>query len=160
MALKFTPIPTDLVRNLQAGGLDANGQKAEIQVSDGAGNPCRHCLREIPAGEDMLVLAYRPFPNLQPYAELGPVFLCSRECERHPESDKLPVMFQSWDKILIRAYESNDRIIYGTGNVIDTTDVVKAINDLFKVQETAYVHMRSASNNCYQCRVEVAREQS
>ena len=40
--IRFTPIPTETVRALQAGGPDANGQLPERHVSDGGGNPCRH----------------------------------------------------------------------------------------------------------------------
>ena len=44
MTIRFTPIPTKTVRAYQAGGPDANGQAPEHHVSDGDGNPCRHCL--------------------------------------------------------------------------------------------------------------------
>ena len=81
MTVSFTPIPTAIVRAYQTGGPDANGQVPERQVADGAGNPCRHCLRMIPKGAGMLVLAHRPFPAPQPYAELGPIFLCAEACE-------------------------------------------------------------------------------
>ncbi|MFN7050754.1 MAG: DUF1203 domain-containing protein, partial [Gemmobacter sp.] len=76
MTLHFTPIPTETVRALQSGAADANGQSPERHVSDGGGNPCRHCLQMIPAGAGMLILAHRPFTRLQPYAESGPIFLC------------------------------------------------------------------------------------
>ena len=66
---------------LWAGGTDANGMAPERTVSDGDGNPCRHCLDMIGAGEPMLVLAHRPFATVQPYAEVGPVFLHAEPCE-------------------------------------------------------------------------------
>ena len=80
MTVRFTPISTAVVRAYQAGGVDANGQLPERQVSDGGGNPCRHCLQMIPAGAGMLILAHRPFPAPQPYAEIGPIFLCADAC--------------------------------------------------------------------------------
>ena len=95
MSLIFSALPTEAVARLRAGGLDANGQPPERHVSDGGGNPCRHCLREIPAGAPMLVLAWRPFPAPQPYAELGPIFLCAAPCERHPDSGALPALFRN-----------------------------------------------------------------
>ncbi len=49
-------------------------------VSDGHGNPCRSCLADIRAGAAMLIVAARPFPALQPYAETGPIFLCAADC--------------------------------------------------------------------------------
>ncbi len=59
----------------------------ERRTSNGVGVPCRHCLRNVEAGRDYLILAYRPFPALQPYAETGPIFLHAEPCERALETD-------------------------------------------------------------------------
>ena len=101
-------------------------------------------------------LAYRPFPSPQPYAEVGPIFLCAEPCRRHPDTNVLPRMFQDWDRILVRGYTSHHRIKYGTGQVIDIQAVAPTIEHIFRDGSVAYIHMRSASNNCYQCRVERA----
>ena len=154
MKVKFLALPTDEVRFLQLGNQDANGQVPEVSISDGDGNPCRHCLEEIPAGEKMLILAYRPFPELQPYAECGPIFLCGKPCQRHVESEILPSMFRNWEKILIRGYSGSNRIKYGTGKVVNMSNVEEAAREMLHDPEVVYVHMRSASNNCYQCRIE------
>ena len=77
---RFSAIPSEIAHHYRSGGMDANGQVPERIVSDGAGNPCRHCLKMIPKGAGMLVLAHRPFPALQPYAEVGPIFLCADAC--------------------------------------------------------------------------------
>ena len=42
--MRYVAIPTPVVRALQAGGRDANGQLPERKIAEGAGNPCRHCL--------------------------------------------------------------------------------------------------------------------
>jgi hypothetical protein len=99
MKIVFSPIPTDTARRYQAGGKDANGQPPERGVSDGAGNPCRHCLRNVPAGAGMLVLAHRPFPGPQPYAEVGPIFLCANpdRCPAPPATADLPEILASTD---------------------------------------------------------------
>ena len=54
--LRFLPIATETVRALQAGGPDANGHTPERHVSDGNGNPCRHCLSEIAKGDGYLIV--------------------------------------------------------------------------------------------------------
>ena len=154
MTIKFHALPTEDVRKLQAGEPDANGQIPERQISDGGGNPCRHCLKYIPEGEEMLVLAYRPFPEKQPYAEVGPIFLCAAPCSRHAETNELPQMVREKEHIIIRGYKSDDRIQYGTGRVIETGDIRKAAEDLFRDERIAYIHLRSASNNCFQARIE------
>ncbi|MBV1902079.1 MAG: DUF1203 domain-containing protein, partial [Marinosulfonomonas sp.] len=78
--LKYLPYDADFVVSVRAGGPDANGQVAERSTADGAGNPCRYCLSDVPYGAGMLILAARPFPELQPYAETGPIFLCADDC--------------------------------------------------------------------------------
>lgn len=68
----FRAMPVVEARHFQGGGLDAYGLKPETKISDGDGVPCRHCLRDVVSGEAYLILAYRLFPALQPYAETGP----------------------------------------------------------------------------------------
>ena len=80
MAVRFVAMETALVRALQGGAPDANGMAAERHRATGSGNPCRHCLGLISEGARMLILAHRPFPALQPYAECGPIFLCADAC--------------------------------------------------------------------------------
>ena len=152
--IRFTPIPTDIARAYQAGGLDAYGLAPERITSDGGGNPCRHCLGMIPQGKGMLVLAHRPFPSLQPYAETGPIFLCADACDAGGGS-ALPAMLASPDYIL-RGYGADDRIVYGTGAVTPTDRIASRAADLFTDARVAYVHVRSARNNCYQCRIDKA----
>ena len=57
-ALRFIVMPTAEARHFQAGGADAYDLKPERRTSDGDGVPCRHCLEDVAAGEDYLVLAY------------------------------------------------------------------------------------------------------
>src|SRR5690242_2838208 len=122
MTIRFTALPTDKVRALQQGAPDAYGFVPERRVSDGDGVPCRHCLKGVAAGEEYLILAYRPFPALQPYAETGPIFLHAKECPRAAESDAWPEMLTSPDYI-VRGYGADDRIVYGTGAVVPTAQL-------------------------------------
>jgi hypothetical protein len=151
--LRFSALPTVEVRAVQAGGSDANGRPPERTVSDGDGNPCRHCLTEITAGDPMLVLAWRPFPGLQPYAEVGPIFLHADRCARW-EAEGVPSMFLGWERLLIRGYGVDDRIVYGTGRIVATSGLADAAVALLARPEVAYLHVRSASNNCYQARID------
>src|SRR5690349_14713046 len=73
--VRFVAMPTEVARAFQQGAPDANGQPPERHLSDGDGVPCRHCLTTVAAGDPYLLLAYRPFSTLQPYAECGPIFL-------------------------------------------------------------------------------------
>ena len=155
MPLKIIALDSALVDNLRSGAADANGQPAEHSVSDGAGNPCRHCLAEIEGGAPMLILAHRPFTTLQPYAELGPIFVCADKCQRHGQHDGIPPLYRSRE-MLMRGYDHDERIVYGTGKVIDMRDAETEAHDLFTRAEVAFIHLRSPSNNCYHFRLERA----
>lgn len=154
-AIKFVALDTALVNTLRDGGLDANGQRPERRISDGIGVPCRHSLRPIPAGDPYLVLAHRPFPALQPYAEVGPLFIAADPTERWPETDAIPPALASPSYIL-RGYGTDDRIVYSTGKVVATETIPDEAARILADPTVAYVHVRSATNNCYQCRIDRA----
>lgn len=151
--LKFVALETDIARHFQKGGADANGQPPERTRSDGAGNPCRHCLREIPRDVEMLILSHRPFPAPQPYAETGPIFLCAAPCPRGGGSD-IPRILETSPDYLMKGYSADHRIKYGTGRVISRANLPSYAKTLLDDPSVAYVHVRSARNNCYQLRID------
>ena len=153
-SVRFVALPTEIARAYQAGAPDANGQKPERHISDGDGVPCRHCQLDVAAGEAYLILAYRPFDAAQPYAEIGPIFLHAEPCERYPVTGETPAMFFQRERYLLKGYHPNDRIFYGTGRIVPSADVAAAAAEILARPGVAYVHVRSALNNCYQCRIE------
>jgi Protein of unknown function (DUF1203) len=154
MSIRISALETALVRSLQSGGTDANGQRPERHVCKGGMMPCRHCLRDIGEGEPYLILAHRPFPQAQPYAEQGPIFLHAEPCPRHPDSAEVPAMFLGRPGYLIRGYGTDDRIVYGTGRIVAPSAMPQAAETMFGDPRVSYIHVRSASNNCYQARID------
>ena len=148
----FHPYDQHFVDAIRAGGPDANGQPAERAMSDGGGNPCRCCLRDIPKGTPMLILAARPFPAPQPYAETGPIFLCADPCEPWASAGVPPVL-ATRPEYLLKGYSDADRIVYGTGAVVPAGDLESYAAALLSRDEVAYVDVRSARNNCFQARI-------
>lgn len=154
MTIRCVALPTERVRQLQSGAADDYGIVPERRISDGGGTPCRHCLRHVAAGEAYLVLAYRPFPERQPYAETGPIFLHAGPCERAEDGEALPPIADDTPDYIVRGYGSDDRIVYGTGAVTPTERIASRATELFGRGDVAYIHVRSARNNCYQFRIE------
>jgi hypothetical protein len=154
MTLVVRGIRSDEVDRIRRGGVDANGQPALTRLAEGLANPCRHCLELIAEGEEKLVLAYRPFEVLQPYAETGPIFLHKRSCERY-ESAALPAWFDFMDPALIRGYGADDWIRYDTGDVVPGPQLAAQCRRILGDDSVAYVHIRSKFN-CFQCRVDRA----
>lgn len=156
-AITLTAMPSEIAAAYRSGAADAYGLPPERAISPGGGLPCRHCLRMIDAGDPYLILAYRPFPAIQPYAETGPIFLHAEACERHEGGAALPPMLSSPDYI-VRGYGSDDRIVYGTGAVTPRQEIAARAASLLQREDVAYVHVRSARNNCYQLRIDAKSE--
>ena len=152
--LRFVALDSQTVHALRNGSTDANGQAPERQISDGGGNPCRHCLQDMPEGDPFLVLAHRPFPEPQPYAEVGPLFIHAENCQRYRETGGLPAYLKTREAVLVRGYGDNDRIVYGTGKVVSPAAIEASAAGIFEDPKIAYIHVRSASNNCFQFRIE------
>lgn len=55
---------------------------------------------------------------------------------------------------IVRGYGHDDRIVYGTGAVIPVQKISVRAGELLERDDVAYVHVRSARNNCYQCRID------
>ena len=155
-AIRYVAMPDEDAEAFWAGGPDANGQKPEVHISDGDGVPCRHCLRDVAEGEPYLILGYRPFPEAQPYAEVGPIFLHAEPCARNPESAEPPEMFQRRESSLLKGYNAEDRIVYGTGQIVPSKDMNTAAARILARDDVRYVHVRSSLNNCFSCRIDRA----
>ena len=155
MSIRFVALDTADVRRLQAGGADVNGQIPTRTTHAESSVPCRHCLGQVQPGDPFLILAYRPFPEPQPYAEQGPIFLHAEACERGGGADEIPTMFGS-PQYILRGYDAHNWIVYGSGQIVPTAQMTAAAEAMFADKRIKYIHARSASNNCYHCRIERA----
>lgn len=156
MSIRYTPIQTEIVARWRAGQPDAYGLTPErVAASDGGGTPCRHCLAQVPAGRPYLIVAHRPFLGLNPYTETGPLFVCADDCASGGGGD-FPADMMPAPSYIVRGYSAEERIIYGTGGVVPVTDIPARCEALFERPEVAFIHIRSAANNCFQCHVDRA----
>lgn len=151
MDIQFIGLPSDQVIEAKRLGRDAYGLSPETDVSDGM-CPCRHCLKDTPGGEAYLTFAWRPFAGVNPYTETGPLFLCASDCTAAPPSLRIPVILSA-PKHIFRGYDGGERIVYGTGDVVPTPGIVGYAHQIFENLQVAFVDVRSASNNCFLCRV-------
>lgn len=151
---RVSPMPTETAAAVWNGGLDIHGMPPEIAVSDGIGVPCRHCLQDVSAGDRYLILAYRPFPKAQPYAETGPIFLHADPCPAYAGGGAVPPRYKAGEARILRGYDHNHRIVYGTGKVVDPDEISGYATELLKREDVAYVHVRSSTNNCFAFRID------
>ena len=55
---------------------------------------------------------------------------------------------------ILRGYGADDRIVYGTGAVAATGSLLAEAAARFADPRVMYLHVRSARNNCFQCRMD------
>jgi len=154
--LNINPIPTDIARSYWEGAVDAHGMKPERKISEGTGVPCRHCLNSVSKGDPYLILAYCPFSDLQPYAEIGPIFLHANPCNAYSQNASMPSDYLNGKPRIVRGYDRNNRIIYGTGKIVPPAEIIGYAGELLENLSVDYVHVRSAENNCYTFRIDRA----
>ena len=155
MSMRFILVPSEDVIGWQAAGVDSQGRPAKQKISDGDGCPCRHCQENIGKGDPYLVLAHRPFSGLHAYAETGPIFVHAAACRRAESGDALPAIFNGASYIL-RGYDNGEIIVYGTGGVVDRARIIDRAETILENPAVAFIHARSAQNNCFHWRIERA----
>ncbi|WP_417415593.1 DUF1203 domain-containing protein [Hoeflea sp.] len=152
MAFTFEPMDEATAAHLRSGGGDSYGNTPERKLSDGTGVPCRRCMRMVGRDEPYLIAAWRSFSATHAYAETGPVFLHADPCTTEPLGRaELPAFLTSPDYIL-RGYDADERIVYGTGGVIKLEAIPDRIEELLGEPMVKAVHIRSSRNNCYHCK--------
>ncbi len=152
MKIAFHGLPSAVVADIRRTQIDAYGNPVEEHMSDGDAYPCRHCLGAIPKGQTYLILAHCPFETRNPYAETGPIFLCATDCAPAPHRADLPAILLAPDYI-VRGYGADERIQYGTGQMTPTDQIATYAAHLLDRDDVAFVDVRSARNNCFQCRI-------
>ena len=153
MTIAFHALPTETVAAIRDTGIDAYGNPVERHHAAGGTWPCRHCLGQ--TSDDYLILAHRPFDEVNPFAETGPIFLCADKCAWHVENAEVPAALNS-PAYIICAYMADERILYGTGKVTPTGEIAACAESLLRDPDVAFVDAQSAANNCYQCRIKRA----
>lgn len=155
--IRFVALPTKIADAYRRGAPDANGQAPERRIADTSGLPCRYCLGDVAEGDAYLTVGHRPFSNVQPFAEVGPIFLHADDCQRYPEISDAPAAFLERTQMMMRGYNDAQRIVYGTGAIVPTQLLVSAASAILENPEVSFIHVRSASNGCFQCRIDAGR---
>ena len=145
--LRYVPIPHDLVDEVRRTRKDRHGHDVEIVVANG---PCRSCLRYSDADEPFILMSYRPLPDRNPYAEVGPVFIHAAPCTPYSEQTTFPETF-AHRPLVLRAYDDNGFIV--TAEVAAAGDAPHVAAALLAEPNVAEVHVRHVSYTCYDFKI-------
>lgn len=56
--------------------------------------------------------------------------------------------------MIVRGYGYDERIVYGTGQVVESPQIAQVASSLLDDPAVQFVDVRSATNNCFFCRIE------
>ena len=159
------PVPTEVGERWRDTGMDDSGNHLRRVVDkarpaepdgskvNGAGSPCRHCLRDGRDGEEMLLGSYQMPRPKGIYWTSSPIFVHSGSCERFSATNEIAPILRN-RLVSIRAYDEDDQCIYdlghaGDGNAMDNP-LMRALDD----RRTVFVNIHTAKPGCMLCVVE------
>lgn len=148
-------LPQDRLDAIRRAGVDEFGNQVEVTtVSEGGNAPLRCCLRVATAGEKVALIAWCPFEQPGPYAEMGPVFIHADRCDGYPDGRSYPEGYRDRQQIF-RSYGHDGRIV--DGEIVAGADAEPAIGRLLARPEIAFVHSRNVTYGCYMFEIRRAR---
>jgi hypothetical protein len=140
-------LPAGDLDRIRAARRDDFGNPLSPLADETGGSPLRCCLRDARPGEHIALIAYRPFPWLGPYAEVGPVFIHAEPCDGYTEPSRYPEGF-AHRRQLLRAYD-HDRRICDALPVKDGSQAERVLSWLLLRPEVDFVHSRNLEWGCY-----------
>jgi len=143
---QIIPIETAVAEKIRRDRVDELGRPVVVEVADGSGYPCRHCLEDAVAGETMLLFGHSPFTTDGPYREIGPIYVHERPCERREPSGEVPEQLRR-RLLALRAYDTLGRMV--DADVVDGRDMESVLEKMFAREDVAFVHARNARPGCF-----------
>lgn len=145
----FTVLPLAPARlaAMRAAGVDHGGNPIEVIVDADGGWPLRCCLRDSRVGEEVAIVAWRPFEWSGAYAEMGPVVIHADECEGY-DAGTVPPQFES-RRQLIRPYTADHRIAYDHIRIVEEDEsLADAIDGVLAQPEVHSALVRNVLAGC------------
>jgi hypothetical protein len=164
---KCIAIPSNVAERWRNTGVDdsANRLRHIVDMSrpaepdgtrvNGSGSPCRHCLRDASAGDELLLGSYElPRPR-GIYWTPSPIFVHAAPCEHFAEINTIAPIVRN-RLVSVRAYDQDDQCIYDLGHAGDGNEIDEPLIRALQDRRTAFVNIHTAKPGCMLCMVERA----
>jgi len=152
-AFRVVPLISDVVQKFRASRRDDFGNAAVVKTADHPNAyPCRHCQRDVEQGTNLLLVAYSPFEGRGPYSEVGPIFVCDKECTRHEGINELPPIARSRE-IGLRVYNRDNMMNYAHSGLLNRDDADATIRKILDDPDVEKIHVRTAHYGCFLCEI-------
>jgi hypothetical protein len=116
--------------------------------------PCRRCLRDAEAGEELVLFPYDPFLGDSPYRQAGPIFVHVRHCTAEPEDLRSAPEQLLRRQLSLRGFDTEHTQVATA--VIEGPDVEASARRMLAEPGVEYVHVHNAGPGCFAVRVERA----
>lgn len=147
------PIEATTVDRFRRTGLDDRGNTVLAMQRDSG--PCRNCLHDAIAGEQLLLGAYDlPSPR-GIYWTPSPIFLHARDCARFDAADTIAPIIRN-RLVSVRSYDAAGMCLYDLGEVCDGDDVEAPLFRALEDDRAHSINIHTARPGCLLCRVERA----
>jgi Protein of unknown function (DUF1203) len=154
IAFRVHAIPPSALAEIRLAGHDRFGNELTPIVDAEGGSPLRCCLRRSTPGEELYLIAYRPFSRPGPYAEAGPVFVHASPCPGYRENDAYPAGYRDWPTMVFRPYRRHaeldcDAIAYDAIQMGDGGTAETLIGAIFADPTIDFIHTRNVYAGCF-----------
>jgi hypothetical protein len=148
--LRYKAIDPERLEAMRGQGADEFGNPWKQRTAEGW-EPLRCCLRTAREGGDIALISYSPWllPWDTAWAEAGPVFVCHRRCAGYQTPGEYPPdlrgrysLLNPFDKTGARAYRHITFVEPGD-------DYPAAVEKVMAEPDVAYLHVRSATAQCF-----------
>ena len=154
VAFRVHAIPSLMLAEIRLAGHDEFGNELTPIVDDEGGAPLRCCLRRSTPGEQVYLIAYRPFTAPGPYAEAGPVFVHASPCPGYREASAYPAGYRDWPTMVFRPYRHHaglncDAIAYDAIQTGEGPTAESLISSIFADPTIKFIHTRNVHAGCF-----------
>lgn len=132
---------------------DAALAQAERHTADGPGYPCRRCMRDAEAGEDLLLVRYYPFATATAWTASGPIWIHARACSPAEQATAVPEQLRR--RVLsMRAFDAAHVLVDAA--LTPGSELETAADKLLSRADVAFLHIHFAAPGCFAARVDRA----
>lgn len=144
--ITFHPVDASAIDHARCTGTDVNGNLVERFTARG-GEPVRCCLADAQAGDDLLMMGYRPALPASPYVETGAVFVHASPCAGPATTTSYPRDWLPRPQVL-RAYDARGWIHPAT-RTHDGTGAESVLAEVLAEPGVVEVHSRNIGYGCF-----------
>ena len=142
---KIIPITTEYAEKIRSSMRDDFGH--ELHTTSLTGRAlCRFCLADGGPEHKHILFSYMPVENLNPYAEVGPVYI-HNECEQYADVFTIPQDLTTRKYLTVRGYNAEQNLI--KGYMAKGDKIVETLDKLFENAEVESIRINDASSGCY-----------